>query len=194
MASRALTKYCYLQVACTVFKHTRTRAHTQNVYGNKHKPCGDSMSHTRLFWDKAWKTGDPAGQTMAWGQTADKQQAAQQSKPSVNIQRRINVTVWTYQTFFFPFWTWQRFLPPDQNAAGRIHLAGAGDSVQQWQGAGPAELAGQIHEKCRYWRPLTRINSNTFAAAQQLLLEFPVSFNKHIVVCLFIFEKYNCLK
>ena len=43
-----------------------------------------------------------------------------------------------------------RLVPPDQDAAGRIHPAGSGDSVQQRQGAGPAEPAGQIHEKCRY--------------------------------------------
>lgn len=43
-----------------------------------------------------------------------------------------------------------RLVPPDQDAVGRIHPAGSGDSVQQRQGAGPAEPAGQIHEKCRY--------------------------------------------
>lgn len=43
-----------------------------------------------------------------------------------------------------------RFLPPDPDAAGRVHPAGSGDSVQQREGAGPAEPAGQIHEKRRY--------------------------------------------
>lgn len=43
-----------------------------------------------------------------------------------------------------------RFLPPDQDAVGRVHPAGSGDSVQQREGAGPAGPAGQIHEKRRY--------------------------------------------
>ena len=43
-----------------------------------------------------------------------------------------------------------RFLPPDQDAVGRVHPVGSGGSVQQREGAGAAEPAGQIHEKCRY--------------------------------------------
>lgn len=43
-----------------------------------------------------------------------------------------------------------RLFPPDQDAVGRIHPVGSGDAVQQRQGAGPAEPAGQIHEERRY--------------------------------------------
>lgn len=43
-----------------------------------------------------------------------------------------------------------RFLSSDQNAVRRVHPVGSGNPVQQRQGAGPAESAGQIHEKLRY--------------------------------------------
>ena len=43
-----------------------------------------------------------------------------------------------------------RFLPSDPDAAGRVHPPGSGDPVQQRQGAGPAEPAGQVHEERRY--------------------------------------------
>lgn len=73
-----------------------------------------------------------------------------------------------------------RFLPSDQDAVRRIHPVGFGNSVQQRQGAGPAEPAGQIYEKCRYLNqnrhshgevePLAYTNSTSTAGLQSVIM------------------------
>ena len=141
MARLTFIKQSYLRVACSLFKHTGF------VYVNKHRPLSGSL---------------PVAQTLPVSNPWPRRSNTDQLDLT---QESCCFTLWPVGGVSL----FSRFLPSDPDAAGRVHPPGSGDPVQQRQGAGPAEPAGQVHEERRYQpsRP-THTHMRTAAHVQGL--------------------------